>query len=321
MISVIMPAYNSEEFITPAIESILNQTYRDFELIVIDDGSTDSTLAIVQRFADADDRIRIIRANHGGVGNAMNTALKETKYPWVAVMHSDDIAMPTRLEKQIQAALADPDVVIWGTDGWHINHDGNILSRFRVGPLTKEDCRERRQSGRLVQAIHPTVMINRDVALKVGGYDPAFKVCEDIDLFDRMMRYGDLVTIPEELLKYRVHGSSLSMKKYLSQAVYTRFVKARQLHRFETDEELSFEDFKKIDEKRPWTLKLREYTDNLSGMYYRRAGMAYGNRNYIKTAFYIVLASVLKPQRTIKRMWNQVISPQARRKLTQAEGM
>lgn len=320
MISVIMPAYNSEKFIEPAIESILNQTYKDFEFIIVDDGSTDRTPQIIAQYAAQDNRIRVIQGTHEGVGKAMNTALKAATRPWVAVMHSDDIAMPERLEKQIEAAQKDADVVIWGTDGYHINSQGNILSRFRVGPTTKEESRERRRTARIVQAIHPTVMLNRDVALKVGGYDESLKVCEDIELFDRMLVHGDLVTLTDLLMKYRIHGSSLAMTKYLAQAVYDRYVKARQLHRLETGEELSFEAFKAQDNQRPTMTKFNQYRKSVAELWYRRAGMAYGEKQYLKTGAFLVLSALLRPMYPFKRAWSQVLSPSARQKVRSAAG-
>ena len=133
---VVMPAYNAEDFIKPAVDSILNQTYKDFELIIVDDGSTDKTLEIARAYETQDDRVRVICKNNGGPAEAMNTGLKEARYPWVAVMHSDDIALPDRFARQMQAVEANPDVVIWGTNGYHINSKGDRLSVFKVGPTT-----------------------------------------------------------------------------------------------------------------------------------------------------------------------------------------
>ena len=158
-------------------------------------------------------------------------------------MHADDVALPKRLAVQWEMAQTDPEVVIWGTDGFHISASGHLISRFRVGPTSKQECREQRARGSIVQAIHPTVMLNREVALRTGGYNPQLEVCEDIELFDRMMTYGALVTIPEQLMQYRVHGSSLSMKKYLSQGLVARYVSARQKQRLVTGTELSFDTF------------------------------------------------------------------------------
>ena len=313
MISVIIPAYNAQDFIADAIESILAQTLTAFELIIVDDGSTDATLEIAQSYADRDARVSIINGNHSGVGAALNLGLQASRYPWVAIMHADDVALPERLETQLQMAQTDPEVVIWGTDGYHINSKGAVISRFRVGPLSKTECAERRTRGELVQAIHPTVLLNREVALRVGGYDPLFPVCEDIELFDRMMTHGMLVTIPKQLLHYRVHGRSLSMQKYMSQGIIARYVVARQKMRMEYGVELSYAKFMEDYSRRSYLIRLVDYLGDLRGMYYRRAGIAYSNGQILLMILYFTLSVLLDPFYALPRVWQQVVSPMSQR--------
>ena len=314
MISVVMPVYNSEQFLAPAIQSILDQTYTTFEFIIVDDGSTDSTAEIIQKFAESDERIKIINGNHEGVGKAMNLGIDHAIYPWVAVMHADDIAMPQRLERQIAAAQSDPEVVIWGTGGYHINADNDVLSYFQVGPQSKKECRQLRADARMVQAIHPTVMLNREVLIKAGGYDSTLHVAEDVELFDRMLCYGDLVTIPENLMRYRIHGASLSMAKNAKMHELRLYVLARQKHRNQTGEELTYEAFKRQHDQRPTITKLLDYRERMANFYYRRAGMAYGEKQYLKTVYYLSFSLMLRPLYPIQRAWKQVLSPEAREK-------
>lgn len=312
MISVVMPAYNSSQFISVAIESILNQSYPELEFIIVDDGSTDNTIEIIEEYAAKDNRIRLITSDHGGPGNAMNVGIQEAKYKWVAVMHSDDVAAPNRLARQLEMAEVDPDVVIWGTDGKHIGADGRVISEFRVGPTSKEQCWKIRQDGGIVQSIHPTVMFRRDIALEVGGYDANLPVCEDIEFFDRMLTHGALVTIPEKLMFYRIHGSSLAMTKYLLQGRYTRFVKARSKRRMQTGEEISFDVFLKQYNRLPRLQRFNRYIKDISGMYYRRAGMAYSQKNYPQFICFFTLSLLLNPQYPISRAWRQFILPRLR---------
>lgn len=309
-----MPAYNAQEYVAAAIESILSQTLTAFELIIIDDGSTDATHQIAQMYADRDSRVRVLNGNHSGVSAALNLGLHESRYPWVAIMHADDIALPERLATQLEMATSDPEVVIWGTDGYHINAKGEVISRFRVGPIDKEDFEKRRARGDLVQAIHPTVMLNREVALRVGGYDTRFKVCEDIELFDRMMTQGPLVTIPKKLLHYRVHGNSLAMTKYMSQGVIARFVIARQRERLH-GRELDYSQYLEAYYRRPKIARWLDHLSDLRGMYYRRAGMAYSNKQFVLMLGYLVISLVLDPFYALPRVWKQVVSPVSERTL------
>lgn len=307
-----MPAYNAARHLDAAIASIRRQTFRDFEFVIVDDGSTDDTAAIITRHAAQDGRIRLIQHDHGGTCAALNAGLQHCRHDWVANMDSDDIALPRRLERQYAMTRTDPDVVVWGTDGYHINARGEILSSFRCGPTSKEECRKMRREGEIVQAIHSTVLINRHVAVKVGGYDESHAPAGDIDLFDRMLAYGDLVTIPEPLVQYRIHPTSLSMVKATRMAMLRRFVMARQRHRLATGEELALDQFLPQDHKRPFTQRVRDWMILRGNLLYRQAGLHYGEREYLRGAFFLTGALALRPAHSSRRAWTQVLSPRAR---------
>jgi GT2 family glycosyltransferase len=315
VISVLMPVYNAERYLEPAIDSILAQTYRDYELIVVDDGSTDATVSMVSQYAARDARIKLIQQQHLGHSAALNVGLQHCQYRWVAIMDGDDIALPQRLERQLEMTKTDPEVVIWGTDGYHINARGEILSSFRVGPTSKEECRRMRRDAEIVQAIHPTVLINREVAIRAGGYDETHAPAGDIDLFDRMLQFGDLVTIPEPLIQYRIHGASLSMTKAARMAMLRRFVLARQRHRRAFGQELTLREFLVEDARRPRAVRLRDWIIMRGNLLYRQGGLYYGERRYVKAALALIGAAVLRPIHSSRRVWMQVLSPRARRSM------
>ncbi len=308
-----MPAYNAAAFLAEAIESILQQTLRDFELIIVDDGSTDATLNIIESYAKSDPRIRVIHNPHGGVSSALNAGLHAARYDWVAVMHSDDVALPQRLQRQWEATKTDPSVVIWGTDGYHLSANGERIGHFRVGPTTVAECEALRKAGETVQAIHPTVLLKRDVALQAGGYDSNFDGSEDIEIFDRILKYGPLVTITEPLLNYRIHNSSLSMKKHHSQKENARYIQARQRQRMATGHELTIEEYRASYAHQPLLVRIIDQRNSLVSLYYRRAGNAYGMRQAPQGLYFLTIAALLNPSYVIRRAWKQVIAPKLRR--------
>jgi len=315
MISVLFPVYNVERYLDDAITSILSQTFREFELLAVDDGSSDRTPAILMRYAKRDSRIRLFQTPHVGGAAAANFALNNARADWVAMMHGDDISLPTRLERQYAMTRTDPDVVIWGTDGYHINSTGRILSSFRVGPTSKHECREWRRRGDVVQSIHPTVLLNREVAIQAGGYREEMSPAEDIDLFDRMLCYGDLVTLPEPLVKYRIHSASLSMVKAARMAELRRYIIARQAHRSRTNNELTLKEFQIADRQRGLLDRLNDKIGLAAGICYRTGGMHYGEGNRLKSAMYLLGAFTLRPTGNARRLWSQVLSPRARRNM------
>ncbi|QOV91780.1 glycosyltransferase family 2 protein [Humisphaera borealis] len=312
MVSVVMPAYNAARYIDPAIESIRAQTLADFELIVIDDLSTDDTAARAEKHAAADPRIRVIRAEKGGISRSLNKGIALAKHPWIAIMHSDDIAMPERLAKQLAAANRQPEVVAWGCFAQHIGSGDRVLSLSQTGPTSVEEFRRLRAAGEDVHMIHPTAFLRKDVLEKVGGYNPAFDGAEDFELFDRMAVEGPIVVLPEPLMHYRVHASSVSMTSFFKILKYVKFVQSRQQARLK-GETIDYNQFSAEYDGLGFFSRVLRATDQLSRLYYRTAGMAFGGRAYVKACAYLMASGILRPQYCIPRVWNQFLSPTARR--------
>ncbi|MCU0565064.1 MAG: glycosyltransferase [Oculatellaceae cyanobacterium Prado106] len=308
MISILLPAYNAERFIEAAIVSILQQTFTEFELIVIDDGSTDQTGAIVEALAQQDSRVRLLHSTHGGLSRALNQGIATAQYDWVGRMDADDIALPDRLQKQVEAIHAQPQVVAWGTYAYHINAQGKPLGMARTGPTTEEEFLRQRQAGHLVQLIHPTVLLRKDVLLAVGGYDPEFELVEELELFDRMAAYGATLAIPEPLLQYRVHSASVSMQKFFIQRVLMRYVVARHRDRLAGKPELSYPQFLQDYQQQPWLSRLQRNIRTTGMFYYRKAGLLFGEAQRMKAVGYLTGAIALHPAYSLPRLWNQVLA-------------
>jgi len=308
MISVVMPVYNGERFLEEAVDSILKQTYKAFEFIIVDDGSNDRTPEILKRYAEQDSRVKIIRAGKVGISKAMNLGIEAAQYPWIARMDADDVCLPRRLEASIEAAQANPDVVVWGTFIHHINAKGKILSTSKVGPLTTEQFWEERKKGRVVQVINPSAMMRKDIVDKVGGYKEAFIAAHDIEIFDEMAEYGPILCIPEVLVLYRIHGYSISMTKFMTQRKLARYIEARRKARLAGEALPTLDSFLANYDNRPWRERLRRYLSDLQGLNYRRAGLAYAEGQYHKVGWFFGMAFLLNPRYAVKRAWKQVFS-------------
>jgi glycosyltransferase involved in cell wall biosynthesis len=317
MISIILPAYNAERFIKPAVESILQQTFQDFELIVVDDGSTDNTLEILEVFSQQDSRVRVIRSQHGGLSQALNQGISEAKYAWIGRMDADDVALPERLQKQMQAVMENPHVVAWGTHAYHINSQDKILGVARTGPTTEQEFYNLRNNGDLVQLIHPTVLLKKEVLVAVGGYKSEFEPVEELELFDRMAAYGPTLAIPEPLLRYRVHSNSVSMQRFFFQRVLMRYVVARHRARLAGQPELSYEQFLQNYQQQPLLTRWRRGLRTVGMFCYRKAGLSLGEGQQLQALFYLGLAATLHPTYSISRVWNQVLAPKTRHLLKQ----
>jgi glycosyltransferase involved in cell wall biosynthesis len=311
MISVVMPAYNAEAYISEAISSIRLQTFRDFELIVVDDGSADATVKIASAHAAQDERIRVLRSDHAGASAARNLGGREAKCPWIAVMDSDDVALPERLEKQMAAVTANPRIVALGTAVYHMAA-GRALGISRHGPESEAEFYRRRLTGEDICLNHPTTLMKREIWLEAGGYDVAFSDCDDFEMFDRIAAYGPILTLTEPLQYYRVHQDSLSMRRFFAQRMISRYITARNKARVCHEPQMSFEEFVSACRQRPLGARLRWWVDDLGYYHYRKAGLYFGESHYPSAIFHLGLSTFLRPNYVLPRLWRQRLSPESR---------
>ena len=208
-VSVLLPVYNAERFVRAAIDSVLAQTMPDFEIVVVDDGSTDDSVRLVQEVGD--DRIVLLTPGHSGVAGALNAGLEHCRSELVARLDADDLMEPNRLERQLAFLEARAELGGIASDFWVMDEDGRLIERADTPLRTVEDVtRHLRCGGRLVYC-HPTVMYRRSAVLGVGGYDPTYEKSEDVELFIRMYEAGrPLVVQPERLTRIRYHRTSVS---------------------------------------------------------------------------------------------------------------
>src|SRR5271157_2678892 len=178
-VSVALPVYNCERYVAEAIESILAQTFTDFEFLIVDDGSSDGTLPILHRFAARDSRIRVISRPNTGIVGARNEALGLARGELIAVMDSDDVALPERFEVQVRYLDENPDCVMIGSRVLVIDSDGDPLIVLPT-PLSHEEIEDGFLNFRGQLVHHSTTMIRRRSLLEIGGYRPECRVAEDL---------------------------------------------------------------------------------------------------------------------------------------------
>ena len=201
LISVLLPVYNAENFIKDCIDSILAQTYSNFELIIIDDCSNDSSVDIIRSYTDK--RIKLIlKPRNTGYTESLNQGLTIARGFFIARMDADDVSMPNRFELQVNFLRKNPLVAICGTDAHVIG--ANFKFNF---PESYEAIKINLLFGSSL--IHPTIMGRGDI-LKRYRYDSSLEPAEDYDLFTRIALNYPLMNLPESLLNYRVHNSQTS---------------------------------------------------------------------------------------------------------------
>jgi len=214
--SVLMGVYNARRFVGEAVQSILDQTYRDIELVIINDGSTDGSLEVLQEYAMSDPRIRLVSRENLGIGATRNELLKLARGEYVATMDHDDISTPIRIATQIAYLDANPDVVCVGGNYDVIDEDGRHLITYNCQPLTHEEIEYQHLRG-MTSINNPTAMMRRDAVVRAGGYDETLELADDLDLFLRLGEIGKVVNVPEIVLRYRELGTSASATAHQAQ--------------------------------------------------------------------------------------------------------
>src|SRR5712691_7880065 len=179
-VSVLLPVWNGEAFLEQAMESILRQTLSSFELIVIDDGSTDRTAAIAEKFASGDSRVRVLGRLHEGFSGTLNAGIAAARGEYVARMDADDISLPERLQKQVAYLDAHPECVAIGAWIEVVNETGRHVG-LKTFVTTHDEITAVLLRGVSPMA-HPTVVARRDALRAVGGYDARYYPSEDLDL-------------------------------------------------------------------------------------------------------------------------------------------
>lgn len=217
LISVIMPVYNAERYVAEAIESILAQTLGDFEFLITDDGSSDRSLAILQKYAEQDSRIRLKQSPNQGVSLTRNEMFQQARGELIAVMDADDVAMPDRFALQITFLKEHPEVVCVGTSHSLIDEKGRLLT-FLTLPATDDAIQKAALAGH-GSICHPSAMIRRWALEKIGGYDAAYHSAHDLDVWLKLGEIGKLANLEAALLHYRIHASSVSGRNPVSQRI------------------------------------------------------------------------------------------------------
>lgn len=219
-ISVVMAVRNGQSYLAEAIDSVLAQTLIDFEFLIVDDGSSDDTAAILKRYEARDARVRVIRQENTGLTRALNVALAKARGRYIARMDADDVSEPDRFSAQVNYMDERPELVALGCKLSLIDPDGEHLAH-RQPPVSHDAIVARLLEGD--GAIpHPSAMIRHDALRAAGGYREEFACAQDLDLWLRLSEIGALANLDRPLLRYRLHCDSVTTARRDQQLMFAR---------------------------------------------------------------------------------------------------
>jgi glycosyltransferase involved in cell wall biosynthesis len=239
-VSVIIPVYNSEKFIVQTLESVLSQTFRDFELLIIDDESTDTSIALCERYHDP--RLKVIHQKNRGLAGARNTGIRHAQGDYLAFVDSDDLWLPEKIEKHVQHLDCSPKVGVSFSRSSFIDEQGNLLGIYQIPKLTDIDpghlfCRNPISNGSAAvfrKEVFEDIKFQANLYGEVEDFyfDDEFKQAEDVECWLRIaLQTSWLIEgIPEALTQYRVNGGGLSANVYRQYDYWEKIIAKTQAY-------------------------------------------------------------------------------------------
>lgn len=308
LISVILPVFNQEKYIAETIESVLSQSYEEFELLIIDDGSTDNSAQIIHDYAARDKRIQAFYQVNSGRCIATNRLVEKAKGDWCAFLDADDVMIPNRLEKQLGFHMENNEIDASSCHCYYINENGKFIGFQRYPNLkTVDECKKAKAKNQQVLCAITGMMFKKKIYAELGGLRDNFWPCDDADFVNRIVEQGYiLVIIQNILMKYRIHQSSATTKSQ-----WYMFDKLAYTHhccrlRIEGRPEILFEEYIKEINKIPWWRRLNQKKLNYSIYFHKEAGFSYYSSQYLKFIMQIASAFFLSPSYIIATLCNRI---------------
>jgi glycosyltransferase involved in cell wall biosynthesis len=304
---ITIPAYNAAEHLEEAIESVLNQTHPDFELLVINDGSQDETAVILDRLSEKDKRIRVIHQENQGIAETLNRALSETDSEWVFIMHADDVMLPERLARQLAFIEENPELRVCSCLAYYISESGQQLGKTSSDLFSREKLDWYVKNNEMIGLLHPGAALHRSTVLEIGGYRQAFWPSEDVDLWNRMAEKGHLIQVQNEvLMKYRIHTGSASTSKFIFNRMKYEWarscMRARRNGKSEPDWETFQNQWHSLSLLSRWNRDRKIHAKR----YYHEAGHDCLRKDYFRGFAKLTLAAMLQPVYVLPRLKDQV---------------
>ena len=308
MISVILPVYNQEKYLQETIQSILDQSFQQFELIILDDGSTDNSARIIREFTGRDTRIRAYYNANAGKSISTNYLVGQARGEWCAFIDADDVMLPGRLKRQVALHTQSAEVHASSCNCYYINGLGNLFGTQRYkGMGTVAEYRATIKRKKFITCSYTGLMVSKSAFIKAGGLNPMYEPCEDFEFLNRFVGMGFvLLVIPEVLMKYRIHSSAVTIKKPILVLDTIAFVKHNIKLKRSGQTEISFEAFCAIQNKYSWLIKFNKMRFNYSMIFFRSAGFAILSKKYLAFTWQIATSLMLSPDYVLKKVWNHL---------------
>ena len=207
LVSIIMSVFNGSQYLFDAVNSILNQTYSNFEFIIVDDGSTDFSYELIKKISGNNNKIKIFKRSHFGLANSLNFAISKSNGKYIARMDADDISKEVRIEKQVEYLEKNSNVDLLGSNRKYIGNDS--FNKKLFSRLPNENNIIKWYLFFSVPIIHPTLMVRANILKSQNGYSERYKYAQDYELYTRLSRISNFQGSLVDLYSHYSHLKAL----------------------------------------------------------------------------------------------------------------
>jgi glycosyltransferase involved in cell wall biosynthesis len=308
IVSVVIPAFNAARHLETAVESVFAQTFSNFEVIIVNDGSQDCTQAIAERLSDRDPRVRVVRTDNRGVEAARNTGIEHSDSEWIAFLDADDRWAPVKLAAQLAFLDSRPGLAATSSYGFYVGTQGRRFGVCEIGPTSLEELRRRLERCKPVWLLTPSVVCRRNVLIQHGGFDPSFHgAAEDLDLWTRIAERHDVLAIPQHLVSVRMSSNSASMTKHLQIQQNTLRVRVNARRRGLGEAPLDCEEFQNWFAMEGLERRRQLMRSWRSAYYYRQAGHHLLQGEYVNGLMDLARSSLASPRHVTEKVRRQIL--------------
>lgn len=311
-VSIVVPLFNREAFILATLETVRAQTHADFEVLIVDNNSSDRGAELVRGYMARDPRFRLIHEPEQGMVPARNRGILEARHEWIAMLDPDDLWMPAKLGRQLGfirdfEAETGRTLAAVGTYGTYVGEAGRDVGVLETELETLPAFERIHQAGGILYLMHSSVMLRRSIFLEVGMYDPSYDAVCDVELYSRLADHGVVINLPEHLFKYRIHDRSSSTSTFFRMQINALRTACNTRRRRQGQRDLGYEEFEaRLDAEPPirrWSRAIRWRSQHR----YRIAGAALANGQYGRGTWHMLRAVALNPQLVARRLFRQVV--------------
>ncbi|PZX52085.1 glycosyltransferase family 2 protein [Algoriphagus chordae] len=296
-VSVILPVFNQEQFLDETILSILDQSYQEFELLILDDGSTDGSAEIIRKYSQFDNRIKSYFRENRGKCVSTNELVDKAEANWCVFLDSDDVMFKNRIEDQIAFHQQNPELLASSCHCDYIDNDGEFIGT-QTYPFFKgeNDWQISLKNNEIVLCAFTGLMVKKDVYTQIGGLRSAFWPCEDMDFINRFIEHEfPIQIIQKPLMKYRIHDNSVTSKRQWDMFRISDYVSRCAMLRRSGEREISFGEFVELDNQNSLIFSLKRKLLRYSQIWHRKAGYAYYKKQYVTFSKRFLLAFCFSP--------------------------